>query len=322
VDPLLPTFFLMVFMAVFLLIRATAGGMFGASREARLDLERTLRKSRESEDAGPELLRRPHLERLTPFEKRLEARVELRPIRRLVEQAGVKIPAYRVILQAALLALMAVAIVAATVPRWWVFLLALSIAAALPVLRLFWLRSRRISKIESQLADAIDMVKRSLRAGNPFVATFRMVAENMDEPIAEEFALTAADLSYGNDPRRALLAMLERVPSVALNGFVMAILVQRETGGNLAETLDLISGVIRQRFRFERRLRTLTAEGRMSAWILIAVPFVLGGILHTTSPDYLASLIKDPRGPTMLAGGGVLMLIGVLWIRRIARVVI
>ena len=321
-DPLLPTFFLMVFMAVFLLIRATAGGMFGASREARLDLERTLRKSRESEDAGPELLRRPHLERLTPFEKRLEARVELRPIRRLVEQAGVKIPAYRVILQAALLALMAVAIVAATVPRWWVFLLALSIAAALPVLRLFWLRSRRISKIESQLADAIDMVKRSLRAGNPFVATFRMVAENMDEPIAEEFALTAADLSYGNDPRRALLAMLERVPSVALNGFVMAILVQRETGGNLAETLDLISGVIRQRFRFERRLRTLTAEGRMSAWILIAVPFVLGGILNTTSPDYLASLIKDPRGPTMLAGGGVLMLIGVLWIRRIARVVI
>lgn len=321
-DPLLPTFFLMVFMAVFLLIRATAGGMFGASREARLDLERTLRKSRESEDAGPELLRRPHLERLTPFEKRLEARVELRPIRRLVEQAGVKIPAYRVILQAALLAFTAVAIVAATVPRWWVFLLALSIAAALPVLRLFWLRSRRISKIESQLADAIDMVKRSLRAGNPFVATFRMVAENMDEPIAEEFALTAADLSYGNDPRRALLAMLERVPSVALNGFVTAILVQRETGGNLAETLDLISGVIRQRFRFERRLRTLTAEGRMSAWILIAVPFVLGGILHTTSPDYLASLIKDPRGPTMLAGGGVLMLIGVLWIRRIARVVI
>lgn len=321
-DPLLPTFFLMVFMAVFLLIRATAGGMFGASREARLDLERTLRKSRESEDAGPELLRRPHLERLTPFEKRLEARVELRPIRRLVEQAGVKIPAYRVILQAALLAFTAVAIVAATVPRWWVFLLALSIAAALPVLRLFWLRSRRISKIESQLADAIDMVKRSLRAGNPFVATFRMVAENMDEPIAEEFALTAADLSYGNDPRRALLAMLERVPSVALNGFVTAILVQRETGGNLAETLDLISGVIRQRFRFERRLRTLTAEGRMSAWILIAVPFVLGGILHATSPDYLASLIKDPRGPPMLAGGGVLMLIGVLWIRRIARVVI
>jgi tight adherence protein B len=103
---------------------------------------------------------------------------------------------------------------------------------------------------------------------------------------------------------------------------VTAILVQRETGGNLAETLDHISEVIRQRFRFERRLRTLTAEGRMSAWILIAVPFVLGGILHATSPDYLSSLLKDPRGPTMLAGGGVLMAIGVLWMRRIARVVI
>lgn len=321
-DPLLPVFFLMVFVAVFLLIRTTTGGMFGASREARLDLERTLRESREIGEAGPELLRRPHLERLTPLEKRLEERAELRPVRRLVEQSGLKIPAYRVILQAVLLALLASAVVAATLPRWWTFVLALTAAAALPVLRLFWLRSRRIGKIESQLADAIDMVKRSLRAGNPFVATFRMVAENMDEPIAEEFAMTAADLSYGNDPRRALLAMLERVPSVALNGFVTAILVQRETGGNLAETLDHISEVIRQRFRFERRLRTLTAEGRMSAWILIAVPFVLGGILHATSPDYLSSLLKDPRGPTMLAGGGVLMAIGVLWMRRIARVVI
>ena len=321
-DPLLPVFFLMVFVAAFLLIRAVTGGMFGASREARRGLERSLRESREIEAEGPELLRRPHLERLTPFEKRLEARAELRPLRRLVEQAGVRIPAYRVILQAALLALLMTAVVAASFPRWWVFLLTLSVAATLPIFRLLWLRSRRIGKIESQLADAVDMVKRSLRAGNPLVATFRMVAENMDEPIAEEFALTAADLSYGNDPRRALLATLERVPSVALNGFVTAILVQRETGGNLAETLDHISEVIRQRFRFERRLRTLTAEGRMSAWILIAVPFILGGILHTTSPDYLASLLKDPRGPTMLAGGGVLMVIGVIWMRRIARVLI
>lgn len=321
-DPLLPVFFLMVFVAVFLLLRALAGGMFGASREARQELERSLREARDAEEEGPQLLRRPHLERLTPFEKRLEARRELRPVRRLVEQAGVKMPAYRVLVQAAGLAMVATALVAATLPRWWVFLIALSAAATLPFLRLVWLRSRRVAHIESQLADAVDMVKRSLRAGNPFVATFRMVAENMDDPIAEEFALTAADLSYGNDPRSALLAMLERVPSVPLNGFITAILVQRETGGNLAETLEHIAGVIRQRFRFERRLRTLTAEGRLSAWILIAVPFVLGGILHTTSPGYLASLLEDPRGPTLLGGGAILMTIGVIWMRRIARVVI
>lgn len=321
-DPLLPVFFLMVFVAVFLALRALAGGMLGASREARQELERSLREARDSGNDGPQLLRRPHLERLTPFEKKLEARRELRPVRRLVEQAGLKMPAYRVLVQVAALAMLSTALVAAVLPRWWMFLIGLSAAAALPFLRLVWLRSRRVGHIESQLADAVDMVKRSLRAGNPFVATFRMVAENMDDPIAEEFALTAADLSYGNDPRSALLAMLERVPSVALNGFITAILVQRETGGNLAETLEHIAAVIRQRFRFERRLRTLTAEGRLSAWILIAVPFVLGGILHTTSPNYLASLLDDPRGPTMLGGGAVLMTIGVIWMRRIARVVI
>jgi hypothetical protein len=121
----------------------------------------------------------------------------------------------------------------------------------------------------------------------------------MNDPIAREFGITAADLSYGNDPRSALLAMLERVPSVSLHGFVTAILVQRETGGNLAETLDHISEVIRQRFRFERKLRTLSAEGRLSAWILIAVPFALAAVLHFTSPNYLGRLLDDPRGPTL-----------------------
>ena len=144
----------------------------------------------------------------------------------------------------------------------------------------------------------------------------------MNDPIAREFGITAADLSYGSDPRSALLAMLERVPSVSLRGFVTAILVQRETGGNLAETLDHISDVIRQRFRFERKLRTRSAEGRLSAWILIAVPFVLATILHFTSPNYLGRLLDDPRGPTLLSGGAILMAIGVVWIRRISRIVI
>jgi tight adherence protein B len=142
----------------------------------------------------------------------------------------------------------------------------------------------------------------------------------MDEPIASEFSIAAADLSYGSDPRTALLAMLDRVPSVSLRGFVTAILVQRETGGNLAETLEHLSSVIRERFRFERKLRTLTAEGRLSAWILIAVPFVLGAILFVSAPKYLNGLLESPQGPMLIGGCIALMLVGVIWMRRIARV--
>lgn len=320
-NPLLPVFFLLVFAAAYFLLRALAGGFFSDLRRTRREIEQ-LASGELRDEHEPELLRRPHLERLSPFEKRLEARAELRPIRRLLEQSGIKMPAYQIVLQSALLAMLAAALLAAFAPQWWAFLLALPAAATLPLFYLLWRRRKRVVAIESQLPDAIDMVKRSLRAGTPFVGTFRLVGESMEDPLAEEFALAAADLSYGSDPRNALLGLLDRVPSLPLKGFVTAILVQRETGGNLAETLDHLAEVIRQRFRFERRLRTLTAEGRMSAWILIAVPFVLGGILYLTSPGYLSRLLDDPRGPLLLGGGGVLMVVGIIWMRRIARVVI
>jgi tight adherence protein B len=315
--PLL-AFFLLVFAAAFFLVRALAGQIFGDARLSR----RAVLQLGEEEPAskGPQLLRRPHLERLTPLEKRIEGRRELRQLRRLAEQAGLKVPAYRLLAEAAMYVLLAAVFLAFYFPRWWAFVLLLPVVAAVPVLRLLWLRQRRIRQIESQLADAIDMVKRSLRAGNPLVSTFRTVAENLDGPLAAEFGLTAADLSYGSDPRSALLAMLERVPSMPLMGFITAILVQRETGGNLAETLDHISAVIRERFRFDRKLLTLSAEGRLSAWILTLIPFVLAAVLHLRAPDYLQSLIDNPQGPSLIAGAVGLMVFGVLWMRSIVRI--
>lgn len=311
-------FFVLVFLAAFLLIRAVIAQAFGSSRRSR----RAVLSLGEEESTVemPQLLRRPHLERLTPLEKRIEARRELRLLKRLAEQAGLKIPAYQVLGEATIYVAIAATVLAFIFPRWWAFVVVLPCVAAVPVIRLVWLRNRRVRQIESQLADAIDMVKRSLRAGNPLVATFRTVAENLDGPLAAEFGLTAADLSYGSDPRNALLAMLERVPSMPLMGFITAILVQRETGGNLAETLDHIAAVIRERFRFDRKLLTLSAEGRLSAWILTLIPFVLAGVLHIRAPDYLQSLIDNAQGPSLIAGAGGLMVMGVLWMRRIVRI--
>lgn len=319
-DVLSAVFFVLVFIAVFLLLRALGEEVFSRGRATRRAVERI--GSSRVEPAEPKLLRRPHLERLTPLERKIESRSELRWLRRLIEQAGLKVPSYQILFTATVSAGVSALLLALYWPRWWAFLVVVPIAMLIPFARLAWLRRKRIETIEAQLADAIDMVKRSLRAGNPLVATFRMVAENMKGDLAGEFALTAADLSYGSDPRAALTALLDRVPSLSLKGFITAILVQRETGGNLAETLDHISAVIRDRFRFERKLRTLTAEGRLSAWILTSIPFVLAAILQFRAPDYLRELIDHPQGTALISGGGVLMFIGVVWMRQIIRIVI
>jgi tight adherence protein B len=164
------------------------------------------------------------------------------------------------------------------------------------------------------------VMKRALRAGHPFNACLKLVADDMDAPIAREFELTFADVNYGNDVRRALLGMLLRVPSTNLMAVVTAVLIQKETGGNLAEIFERISQVIRSRFRFGRKVRTLSAEGRLSAWILALVPIILFGVIWITSPKYLPPMLVHPTGQKMIVFAGVMMVVGVLWMRRIIRI--
>jgi len=128
------------------------------------------------------------------------------------------------------------------------------------------------------------------------------------------------DINYGNDVRRAMLGLLSRVPSVTVMALVTAILVQKETGGNLAEILEKISTVIRGRFKLQRKVQSYTAEGRMSAWVLAMVPLVLFIALWVTTPDYLPILIEDERGQKMVVFGFVSSVVGVLWIRKILRI--
>jgi tight adherence protein B len=163
-------------------------------------------------------------------------------------------------------------------------------------------------------------MKRALKAGHPFSATIKLVAEDMEDPIAREFELTFADVNYGNDLRRAMLGLLQRVPSLTVMALVTSVLVQKETGGNLAEILEQIGAVIRGRFRFQRRVNTLSAEGRMSAWILALLPFGLFALISFSSPDYLPVLLEDENGQKLIAGAGILGFIGIFWIRRVIRV--
>lgn len=314
-------FALLVFVAIFLLSQGLVVPAFGESARR----ERRLRRRLAEIEADPRietqsLLRSKYLEQLSPLERRLESLPGIGWLRRLIDQAGLEQPAHYILAQMVLLALLAFAIVILWRLGPTLALIAGLFMAALPPGRLLYRRMRRIHEIERQLPDAIEVMKRSLKAGHPFVAALKLVGQDLDAPIGTEFAKTAADLSYGADPRAALVNLLARVPSLALMGFVTAILIQRETGGNLAEILDQIAHVIRGRYRFQRRVRTLSAEGRMSAWVLTIVPFALALILHLTSPDYLKVMLTEPLGRQILLVCGVLMLTGILWMRRIIRI--
>jgi tight adherence protein B len=197
---------------------------------------------------------------------------------------------------------------------------ALAFGSALPIMKIYRDRTNRMQQFEEQLPDAIDMVKRALRAGHPFSGAIKLVADEMDDPVAAEFGTTFADINYGNDVRRAMMGLLHRVPSVTVMALVTSVLVQRETGGNLAEILDRIASVVRGRFKLQRRVKTLSAEGRMSAWILALVPFVLFAVVWVTTPEYLPVLLEEEAGKKMIIYAAVSGVIGMFWIRKIIRI--
>lgn len=315
-------FLAMVFAAVFMLSQGIVVPVLGDSNKVRKKMRERLEEfeANSDEESYSSLLRDKYLRQLSPFERWLESLPGMEGLARTIEQAGHTILAYRVVGLAVLLSVV-LGVACWWFTRMWAWVpVGLIIGAAAPFIKISRDRKQRLERFEEQLPDAIDTMKRALRAGHPFSASLKMVGEDMDDPVAHEFDLVFADINYGNDSRRALLGLLQRIPSVTVMALVTAILVQKETGGNLAEILDQISNVVRGRFRFYRKVRTLSAEGRLSAWILAMVPFVLFVVISITTPEYLPVLLESPTGVKMIIVGFVMGVIGIYWIRRIIRI--
>jgi tight adherence protein B len=308
--------------AVFLLSQVLIVPAFGSDARTRKLLRRKLREidAFDGQSQVASLLRQKYLRDLSPLARRLEDTPVMEALGRVIEQSGRSTMAHRLVALAALIAVAAFAAVLIVFGNPALALLAFIAGGAAPFVVIFRERRARLEKFEEQLPDAVDVMKRALRAGHPFNACLKLVADDMDAPIAREFELTFADVNYGNDVRRALLGMLLRVPSTSLMAVVTAVLIQKETGGNLAEIFERISQVIRSRFRFGRKVRTLSAEGRLSAWILALVPIILFGVIWITSPKYLPPLLVHPTGQKMVVFAGVMMVVGILWMRRIIRI--
>jgi tight adherence protein B len=180
----------------------------------------------------------------------------------------------------------------------------------LPLIKIKMQRTKRFKEFERQLPEALDLMARALRAGHAFSVGMKMVGDEFPDPIGPEFNRTVEEISFGIDTPEAMANLNNRVVSTDLKFFITALVVQRETGGNLAEIIEAISRLIRQRFELLGRVKALSAEGRMSGIILFAMPFVMGGVLWWLNEEYMRLLIEDDLGLMMAAAAGFLMLVG------------
>jgi tight adherence protein B len=181
-------------------------------------------------------------------------------------------------------------------------------------------RARRLVRIEEQLPEAADFIARALRAGHSFTNVLQIVGNELPEPLSGEFRIAREEINYGVPMSEALHNLAARIPLTDLRYLVIAILIQRETGGNLAEILGNISQIIRGRLKLAAQVRVLSAEGRMSAWILGLLPFVVTGVLLLINPGYIKPLWTDPTGNRMLWYALVMIVFGVIWLRKVIRI--
>jgi tight adherence protein B len=215
---------------------------------------------------------------------------------------------------------------------WFVFLLFLLfgiavglaailglMAASIPFVIIAVKRQRRFFKMEEQFPDAIDLLGRAVRAGHAFTTGLDLIAKEMPSPVSEEFQRVYEQQNLGLPLRDAFENMIRRVPLIDIRLFVTALMIQRESGGNLAEILDNLATIIRERFKLMRQIRVFTAQGRMSLYVLVAVPPLMGLILFFFRREYIMQLFTDPLGNKFLIAGIVLQVLGYFAIRKVMQ---
>ena len=242
------------------------------------------------------------------------------PMQRTLAQSGLNVTLGTVLLGSGVLGLLTFAIVS----RWLRLPLvgvALGLAAAcLPYMYVRFERNRRMLKFEEQFPEAIDLLSRALRAGHAFTTGLSMVADEMREPVGPEFRQLFDEQNFGRPLDQALKAFADRIPTIDAKFFVTAVLTQREAGGNLSEVLDNLARIIRDRFRVKRQVRVISAHGRITGWVLSALPVSLGLIFTVMDPETYRKFYNDPLGIKMIVGALSLQVIGVYIIKKIVQI--
>jgi tight adherence protein B len=236
-------------------------------------------------------------------------------------QAGMVTRPAKIILWSAVLGAGAYLLFARIFSRYILLAMIVGILAAMVPISIVWFRrQRRLRQFEERFPEALDLLGRAVRAGHAFTTGLEMVAKESPEPVAGEFRKTFEEQNFGLPLRDALINMTERVPLVDVRFFVTALLVQKETGGNLAEILNELSRVIRDRFRIYREVKVKTAQGRLTAMILISLPLAMMVVLEIINPAYMRVLFVDPMGPTILGIASAMQIVGSLILWKIVHI--
>jgi tight adherence protein B len=316
---------LIICIAAFIGVSALVGGVallvYGRAEgrvENRLVQLTTAGVSLSREAALKESVLNKPLESTTSFFESFVAR--FKNLTLLFEQADTALTPARFLQISAGMAIAAVAVCAVAGLHPAVIPFAAVFMGSFPLMWLILRRKRRLKKFASQMPDALDLIARALRAGHSLQSGFRLVSEEMQAPMGTEFGRVFEEQNLGIPMDEALDSLTRRVPNLDLKFFVTALVLQRQTGGDLAEILDKIGYLVRERFKIWGQVQALTGEGRLSGIVLLALPPVLFLAVYRLNPDYVMVLFSDPMGKQMLAGGAILQILGALVIRKIVNI--
>jgi tight adherence protein B len=313
----------LVFIAVLLLLE----GLYVIWQSHRgpeaVKLRTRLQALSATRDRSPQtqLLRQRMLSELPVMERYLQSMPRMRSLDRSIVQSGLNWTVSKLLLGcAATGAVVWLTVVVGARQSLLVGAVAAVLFGVMPLMYVKYKKSQRLGKMERQLPEALDLIIRALRAGHAFSSALKMTGEDMAEPIAGEFRTVHDEVNFGVSLQQALTHLSERVPLTDLRYFVVAVLIQRESGGNLTEILANLSRLIRERLKLLAKVRVLSAEGRMSAWVLGVMPFVLAGLLNVFNPDFMRPLWQDPIGIGIVKYMLGMMLIGAFVMRKIIKI--
>ena len=322
-DAIFSAFAVLLFAAVILMIEGAWLWWSGAYGGGARRIAKRLQLMAASGGAGGEridILKRRSYSRNPALERQLRRIARLALLDRLLLQAGVRWSVAQFLGCSLLMLALGLLLPALAGMPLLPAIGALALAGALPWMLLMRARRARINKLEEQLPEAADFLGRALRAGHSFANVMQMVGEEMPEPIAGEFKFAYEEINYGVPMNEALHNLALRVPLTDLRYLVIAVLIQRESGGNLAEVFGNISRLIRARLKLLAQVRVMSAEGRMSAWILGVLPLGVLALMALSNPAYVRVLWTDPIGVSLMWYAVIVAAGGVLWMRKLIRI--
>jgi tight adherence protein B len=315
--------FLVFLFSLFLVLGAYLLATQGTdAKRARLQkrLSEALLHSAHTEDMEIVLARNELMSEIPWLNRSLVRMQAALQLKRMLDQADLHITPSRLIMfsgMAGLLAALAASVISVSI---LLMLGAGLLAAAVPFVHVWWKRKKRFDAFLELLPDALDLMSRALSAGHAFSEALHMVSAEMPEPIATEFRKTYEEQNLGLSLKLALENLCQRIPLLDLRMCVTAVMIQRETGGNLAEILEKVAYTIRERFRIMGDLKTLTTSSRMSAWLLCGLPIFVTIVITIMNPEYMDILWKDHRGHYLIATAMFLQVTGMLIVRKILRI--